>query len=92
MKCLGKRRGQAAAFLPLCWLFLKILQPGHSHLYNNRYAGDKVVRFIPKTEEEAYALKKISHQLKGPHRRSSENTGEGKKLAHPEKPKIPLWI
>ncbi|XP_063467612.1 carboxypeptidase A6 isoform X4 [Symphalangus syndactylus] len=64
MKCLGKRRGQAAAFLPLCWLFLKILQPGHSHLYNNRYAGDKVIRFIPKTEEEAYALKKISHQLK----------------------------
>uniref|UniRef100_A0A5F4W8L1 Carboxypeptidase A6 n=1 Tax=Callithrix jacchus TaxID=9483 RepID=A0A5F4W8L1_CALJA len=64
MKCLGKRRGQTAAFLPLCWLFLKILQPGHSHLYNNRYAGDKVIRFIPKTEEEAYALKKISHQLK----------------------------
>ncbi|XP_015000991.2 carboxypeptidase A6 isoform X1 [Macaca mulatta] len=64
MKCLGKHRGQAAAFLPLCWLFLKILQPGHSHLYNNCYAGDKVIRFIPKTEEEVYALKKISHQLK----------------------------
>uniref|UniRef100_A0A5F8ARM5 Carboxypeptidase A6 n=1 Tax=Macaca mulatta TaxID=9544 RepID=A0A5F8ARM5_MACMU len=64
MKCLGKHRGRAAAFLPLCWLFLKILQPGHSHLYNNCYAGDKVIRFIPKTEEEVYALKKISHQLK----------------------------
>ncbi|XP_027788649.2 carboxypeptidase A6 [Marmota flaviventris] len=64
MKFLGKPRSQPAAFLPLCWLFLRILQPGHSHLYNNRYAGDKVIRLIPKTEEETYALKKIHHQFK----------------------------
>uniref|UniRef100_A0A8C9UQT5 Carboxypeptidase A6 n=1 Tax=Spermophilus dauricus TaxID=99837 RepID=A0A8C9UQT5_SPEDA len=64
MKFLGKPRSQPAAFLPLCWLFLRILKPGHSHLYNNRYAGDKVIRLIPKTEEETYALKKIHHQFK----------------------------
>ncbi|XP_076692358.1 carboxypeptidase A6 isoform X2 [Callospermophilus lateralis] len=64
MKFLGKPRSQPAAFLPLCWLFLRILQPGHSHLYNNRYAGDKVIRLIPQTEEETYALKKIHHQFK----------------------------
>ncbi|XP_040481580.1 carboxypeptidase A6 [Ursus maritimus] len=60
----GKPRTRTAAFLPLCLLFLKILQLGHGHLYNNRYAGDKVIRLIPDTEEEANALKKIYHQLK----------------------------
>ncbi|KAM5280856.1 carboxypeptidase A6 [Ctenodactylus gundi] len=64
MNFLGKPQSRAAAFLPLCWLLLKILQPGHSHPYHNRYAGDKLIRLIPKTEEEAYALKKIYHQLK----------------------------
>ncbi|XP_024594797.1 carboxypeptidase A6-like [Neophocaena asiaeorientalis asiaeorientalis] len=64
MKFLGKPRSQRAAFLPLCLLFLKILHPGHSHLYSSRYAGDKVIRLIPSTEEEAYALKKIYQQLK----------------------------
>ncbi|XP_034524041.1 carboxypeptidase A6 [Ailuropoda melanoleuca] len=64
MKLPGRPRTRTAAFLPLCLLFLKILQPGHSHLYNNRYAGDKVIRLIPNTEKEANALKKIYHQLK----------------------------
>ncbi|XP_015095092.1 carboxypeptidase A6 isoform X2 [Vicugna pacos] len=64
MKLLGKPRSRTAALLPLCLLFLKILQPGHGHLYSNRYAGDKVIRLIPNTEEEAYALKKICHKLK----------------------------
>ncbi|XP_070248168.1 carboxypeptidase A6 isoform X2 [Myotis yumanensis] len=64
MKFLGKPRSQTAASLPLCLIFLKILQPGHSHLYSNRYAGDKVIRLIPSTEEEVYTLKKICHRLK----------------------------
>ncbi|XP_040117280.1 carboxypeptidase A6 [Oryx dammah] len=64
MKLFGKPRSQTAAFLPLCLLFLKSLSPGHSHLYSNRYAGDKVIRLTPNTEEEAFVLKKICHQLK----------------------------
>ncbi|XP_032171708.1 carboxypeptidase A6 [Mustela erminea] len=64
MKCLRKPRTRTAAFLPLCLLFWEILQAGHGHLYNNSYAGDKVIRLTPNTEEEANALKKIYHQLK----------------------------
>ncbi|XP_002710502.1 carboxypeptidase A6 [Oryctolagus cuniculus] len=63
MNFLGKSRSRTAALLPLCWLFLKILRPGHSHLYNNRYAGDKVIRLFPKTDGEAHALKKMFRQL-----------------------------
>ncbi|XP_006974750.2 carboxypeptidase A6 isoform X1 [Peromyscus maniculatus bairdii] len=63
MKFLGKPRSHTAASLPLCWLLLKILQPGHSLPYDNRYAGDKVIRLTPKTEEEAFALKNIYHRL-----------------------------
>lgn len=40
-------------------LFLK----GKYHHFLLSYS-DKVIRFIPNTEEEAYALKKICHQLK----------------------------
>lgn len=64
MKFFGKPRSQTAAFLPLCLLFLRSLSPGHSHLYSNRYAGDNVIRLTPNTEEEAFVLKKICHQLK----------------------------
>lgn len=64
MKFLGKPRSLTAAFLPVCCLLLKILQPGHCHSYGNRYAGDKVIRLIPKSEEEALALKNVYHQLK----------------------------
>lgn len=64
MKFLGKPRSLTAAFLPVCCLLLKILQPGHCHSYDNRYAGHKVIRLIPKSEEEALALKSVSHQLK----------------------------
>ncbi|XP_030160269.1 carboxypeptidase A6 [Lynx canadensis] len=64
MTFLRKLRSRTAAFLPLSLLFLKILQPGYSHLYSNRYAGDKVIRLTPSTEEEANALKKMYHQLK----------------------------
>ncbi|XP_048214633.1 carboxypeptidase A6 [Perognathus longimembris pacificus] len=64
MRLPGAARGRAAPLLPLCWLLLKLLQPGRGHLYNHRYAGDKVIRLTPKTEEEAYALKKMYHRLK----------------------------
>ncbi|KAM4864751.1 carboxypeptidase A6 isoform 2-T2 [Thomomys bottae] len=63
MKLLGKPSSQTTALLSVCWFFLKILQPVHSYLYDNRYSGDKVIRLTPKTEEEAYALKKIYHNL-----------------------------
>ncbi|XP_031222712.1 carboxypeptidase A6 isoform X2 [Mastomys coucha] len=64
MKFLGRSRSHAAAFLPVCWLLLKTLQLGHCHSYDNRYAGDKVIRLIPKSGEEALALQSIYHQLK----------------------------
>ncbi|XP_060241849.1 carboxypeptidase A6 isoform X2 [Meriones unguiculatus] len=64
MKFPGKPRSHRAAFLPLCWLLLKILQPGHGHPYDNRYAGDKLIRLVPKTEEEASALRSMYRRLK----------------------------
>ena len=41
-------------------LFLK----GIPHHFFSFYCSDKVIRFIPNTEEEAFVLKKICHQLK----------------------------
>ncbi|XP_055459495.1 carboxypeptidase A6 [Psammomys obesus] len=64
MKFPGKPRSHRAAFLPLCWLLWKILQPGHCHPYDNRYAGDKLIRLVPNTEEEASALRSMYHRLK----------------------------
>ncbi|XP_053874891.1 carboxypeptidase A6 isoform X2 [Malaclemys terrapin pileata] len=55
--------GRRAALLPLCLLFLKTWVPVHSYLYNNRYAGDKVIRLVPESEREAQALNAIFHQL-----------------------------
>ncbi|XP_005066810.1 carboxypeptidase A6 isoform X1 [Mesocricetus auratus] len=63
MKFLGKPRSHTAAFLPLCWLLLKTLQSGHCHPYGNRYAGDKVIRLTPRTEEEVFAFKNIYRRL-----------------------------
>ncbi|XP_057647026.1 carboxypeptidase A6 [Chionomys nivalis] len=63
MKFPGKPSSHTAASLPLCWLLLKILPLGDCHPYDNRYAGDKVIRLTPKTEEEAFALKSIYHRL-----------------------------
>ncbi|CAM2106729.1 unnamed protein product, partial [Caretta caretta] len=37
--------------------------PAHSYLYNNRYAGDKVIRLVPDSEREAQALNAIFNQL-----------------------------
>ncbi|KAM4688928.1 carboxypeptidase A6 [Discoglossus pictus] len=36
---------------------------GHCHLYNNRYAGDKVIRIVPKNDKEAHELKNMYRQL-----------------------------
>ncbi|XP_024062819.1 carboxypeptidase A6 [Terrapene carolina triunguis] len=55
--------GRRAALLPLCLLFLKTWVLVHSYLYNNRYAGDKVIRLVPESEREAQALNAIFHQL-----------------------------
>ncbi|XP_028924061.1 carboxypeptidase A6 isoform X1 [Ornithorhynchus anatinus] len=55
---------RTVVLLPLCLLLLRALRPGHSYLYNNRYAGDKVIRLIPETKREAHVLKDIYHQFK----------------------------
>ncbi|XP_072460884.1 carboxypeptidase A6 isoform X1 [Notamacropus eugenii] len=59
-----KPPGWTAARWLLCLLFLRIPEPEHCYLYNNRYAGDKVIRLIPETEGEAHVLKNICHQFK----------------------------
>ncbi|XP_074059457.1 carboxypeptidase A6 [Macrotis lagotis] len=59
-----KSPGWTAAQWLLCLLFLRLPEPEHCYLYNNRYAGDKVIRLIPETEEEAHVLKNIYHQFK----------------------------
>ncbi|KAM9095378.1 carboxypeptidase A6 [Sarcophilus harrisii] len=56
--------GWTAAQWLLCLLFLRIPEPEHCYLYNNRYAGDKVIRLVPETEREAHVLKNICHQFK----------------------------
>nr|XP_020857751.1 carboxypeptidase A6 [Phascolarctos cinereus] len=59
-----KPPGWTAAQWLLCLLFLRIPEPEHCYLYNNRYAGDKVIRLVPETEGEAHVLKNICHQFK----------------------------
>ncbi|XP_027733288.1 carboxypeptidase A6-like [Vombatus ursinus] len=59
-----KLPGWIAAQWLLCLLFLRIPEPEHCYLYNNRYAGDKVIRLVPETEGEAHVLKNICHQFK----------------------------
>ncbi|XP_054841457.1 carboxypeptidase A6 [Eublepharis macularius] len=48
------------AFLPFWLLF----HPAHSYLYDNRYAGDMVIRVVPENEEAAKAFKVLSQQFK----------------------------
>uniref|UniRef100_F7EVA7 Carboxypeptidase A6 n=1 Tax=Monodelphis domestica TaxID=13616 RepID=F7EVA7_MONDO len=59
-----KPPGWTAAQWLLCLLFLRISGPGHCYLYNNRYAGDKVIRLVPETEGKAHVLKNVCHQFK----------------------------
>ncbi|XP_068956183.1 carboxypeptidase A6 isoform X4 [Petaurus breviceps papuanus] len=59
-----KSPGWTAAQWLLCLLFWGIPEPEHCYLYNNRYAGDKVIRLVPETEGEAHVLKNICHQFK----------------------------
>lgn len=55
----------AAPALALCVLLaLNTWLPVHSSHYNNRYAGDQVIRLVPKSKEEAHALKDMYEQLK----------------------------
>ncbi|XP_069846962.1 carboxypeptidase A6 isoform X2 [Dipodomys merriami] len=60
MKFPGKSRSSTAAFLPVCCLFLKILQPGHSRLYNNRYAG-----LVPALQVDLWQPSSISYVSEG---------------------------
>ncbi|CAH2285351.1 carboxypeptidase A6 [Pelobates cultripes] len=47
----------------LFWLHVYTWLPGHCHLYNNRYDGDKVIRIVPKNDIEAYELKALYSKL-----------------------------
>uniref|UniRef100_A0A8C5N134 Carboxypeptidase A6 n=1 Tax=Leptobrachium leishanense TaxID=445787 RepID=A0A8C5N134_9ANUR len=52
-----------AARLAFLYLHFHTWLSGHCHLYNNRYAGDKVFRIVPKNDIEAKELKNIYHNL-----------------------------
>ncbi|XP_053106839.1 carboxypeptidase A6 isoform X1 [Hemicordylus capensis] len=56
---------RVSAFLPFWLLFLQpAVVLGQSYLYDNRYAGDKVIRVVPENDQEAQTLKILSQQLK----------------------------
>ncbi|XP_029447295.1 carboxypeptidase A6 [Rhinatrema bivittatum] len=57
-------RSEWTAVLSLCLALLSTCLPVRSHLYNNRYAGDKVIRLIPKNNKETGALKDMCQQFK----------------------------
>ncbi|XP_019354043.1 carboxypeptidase A6 isoform X1 [Alligator mississippiensis] len=64
MKLPGNPGSRVAALLPLCLFVLKTWVPVQAYLYNNRYAGDKVIRLVPGSDKETQALKSVFHQLK----------------------------
>ncbi|XP_020668077.3 carboxypeptidase A6 [Pogona vitticeps] len=52
------------AFIPFWLLGLQtVAAPVRSYLYDNRYAGDKVIRVVPENDKEAETLKILSQQL-----------------------------
>ncbi|KAL4635191.1 carboxypeptidase A6 [Arapaima gigas] len=54
-------RALLLAVVVLCGI---VRGPGAAHLYNNRYAGDQVIRVSPQSDKDVQVIKRLFEKLK----------------------------